>query len=285
MNAERMLERFLEYVRIDTTAQPDATDYPSSPAQLDLGKLLVEHLKAMGIADAEQDEYGIVMGTLESNLAADVPVVAFCSHIDTSPETSGANIQPQVIRDYAGGDITLPGDTSKVIRVADNPELDDLVGKTLITTDGTTLLGGDDKAGIAVIMELLSHLMETPEIKHGRLRVCFSCDEEIGHGTDHIDLGKLAADVCYTLDGQGANEIDVETFSADQAVVTIRGVNIHPAIAKDRMTNAVRVAADFVSRLPRRTLSPGDDRKAPRLPASVRDRRGRGRGGVEDPAA
>jgi tripeptide aminopeptidase len=223
---------------------------------MELGKILVEELLELGLSDAAQDEFGIVMGTLPATVGGKVPVVAFCSHLDTSPETSGTNVKPQVILDYRGGDIVLPADTTKVIEVAENPELNELVGKTLITSDGTTLLGGDDKAGIAVIMETLAWLAEHPEVKHGPIRVCFTCDEETGHGVDHIDLEQLGADVCYTLDGQGSNSIDVETFSADQAIVTIRGVNIHPAIAKDRMTNAVRVAADFVSRLPRRTLSP-----------------------------
>jgi tripeptide aminopeptidase len=256
MNADRLLQRFLDYVRIDTTAQPDAGRYPSSPGQLELGKLLVKQLREIGIADASQDEHGIVLGTLPSTVPGDAPVVAFCSHLDTSPETSGANVQPQVIRNYPGGDIVLPGDTSKVIRVAENPELDALVGRTLITSDGTTLLGGDDKAGISVIMETIAFLAEHPERRHGPIRVCFSCDEEIGHGVDYIDLGRLGATVCYTLDGPAADAIDVETFSADQAVVTIRGVNTHPAIAKGRMTNAVRAAADFISRLPRLAQSP-----------------------------
>lgn len=176
--------------------------------------------------------------------------------MDTSPETSGANVQPQVLRNYPGGDLVLPGNPSRVIRVADNPELERLVGRTLITTDGTTLLGADDKAGVAAIMEAAAWLIEHPEIGHGPVRLCFSCDEEIGHGVDHIDLTELGAVACYTLDGQGANDIDVETFSADMAIVTIQGVNLHPSIAKGRMTNAVRVAADFLGRLPRHTLSP-----------------------------
>ncbi|MBN1589399.1 MAG: peptidase T [Pirellulales bacterium] len=256
MNADRLLERFLKYVQIDTTARPDAAEYPSSSGQLALGKVLVDELRALGIADAQQDEHGIVLGTLPASVEGERPVVALCAHLDTSPETSGENIRPQVIRDYPGGDITLPADPAKVIRVADNPELSDLIGRTLITTDGTTLLGGDDKAGVAVIMETIAWLGEHPELRHGPIRVCFTCDEEIGHGTDHIDLARLGATVCYTLDGQGANTIDVETFSADLAIVTIRGVNIHPGNAKNRMTNAVRVAADFVASLPRRTLSP-----------------------------
>jgi tripeptide aminopeptidase len=193
------------------------------------------------------------MGAVPFSEAA---AIALCSHLDTSPEASGANIRPQVIEGYAGGDVVLPGDKSRVIRVADNPELDSLRGRTLITSDGTTLLGADDKAGVAIIMETAAWLIEHPEIAHGPVRICFTCDEEIGHGVDKLDLKEIGAAACYTLDGHGSGEIDVETFSADQAVVTVHGVNIHPSIAKGRMTNAVRVAAEFVARLPHATLSP-----------------------------
>ncbi|HEY2881131.1 MAG TPA: peptidase T, partial [Pirellulales bacterium] len=181
---------------------------------------------------------------------------AFNSHVDTSPETTGANVKPQVVRNYDGRDLPLQGNREKIIRVADNPELNQLHGRTIITSDGNTLLGADDKAGLAVIMELAAHLQEQPEISHGPVRVLFTCDEEIGHGVDHVDLKKLNAVACYTLDGHGANEIDVETFSADLAIVTVRGVNIHPSIGKGKMVNAIRVVGDFVSRLPRETLSP-----------------------------
>lgn len=256
MNADRLLERFLRYVRIETTAREEAGCYPSSPGQLELGRLLLAELKEIGLKDAEQSAEGIVTATIPATTKHAAPVIAWCAHVDTSPETSGANVRPQVVRDYDGTDLVLPADASKVIRVAENPELADLVGKTIITTDGTTLLGADDKAGVAVIMEATAHLIEQPEIPHGRIRICFTCDEEIGHGVDHIDLKKLAAVVCYTLDGPGHHDIDIETFSADLATVTVEGVNIHPAIAKDRMTNAVRVAAAFIDRLPRGGLSP-----------------------------
>ncbi len=253
---ERLLERFLRYVRIDTTACDHSDTYPSSPGQLVLGRMLKDELLEVGLADAEQTEMGIVLATIPGNVDHDAPVVALNAHVDTSPETTGANVQPQVVRHYAGGDLTLPGDASKVIRVSENSELGDLVGKTIITTDGTTLLGSDDKSGVAVIVETAAYLLEHPQIKHGPIRVCFTCDEEIGHGVDHVDLKKFGAAVCYTLDGQGASEIDTETFSADLAQVTVRGVNIHPSIAKDRMVNAIRAAADFVDRLPKDTLCP-----------------------------
>jgi tripeptide aminopeptidase len=256
MNRQRLLERFLRYVRIETTARADAEVYPSSPGQMELGRLLLAELKGMGLTDARQDRHGIVLATVPSTVDDARPAIAFCSHLDTSPETSGKNIRPQVIENYSGGDLALPGDESKVIRVADNPELPALRGRTIITSDGTTLLGADDKAGVAIIMETVEWLCEHAEICHGPIRICFTCDEEIGRGVDKLDLAEIGAVVCYTLDGHAAGEIDVETFSADLAVVTIHGVNIHPSIAKGRMTNAVRAAAAFIGRLPRDELSP-----------------------------
>lgn len=256
MNAERLLARFLQYVQMDTTANETTESYPSSPGQRELGALLVRQLQELGLADAHQDGHGLVWATIPATVAGDVPVVAFNAHLDTSPETSGANVKPQLIRNYGGGDIVLPGDPRQVIRVAENPALQELHGATLITSDGTTLLGSDDKAGIAVIMETAAHLRERPDIRHGPVRILFTCDEEIGRGTKHVDLDELGAHVCYTLDGSGAGEIDVETFSADLAIVTFRGVNIHPSIAKGRMINAVRALSDFIARLPRDRLSP-----------------------------
>lgn len=262
INAARLLDRFLRYVRVDTTAGTPGGAYPSSPGQLALGRIVLDELRAIGLADARQDEHGIVLATLPATCRRETPVIAFNAHFDTSPETTGANVRPQVWRDYAGGDLTLPGDPAQVIRVASNPELRDLIGQTLITSDGTTLLGADDKAGLAVIMEAIAWLAEHPHVEHGPLRVLFTCDEEIGHGVDHVDIAALGATVCYTLDGSGRDEIDVETFSADLATITVHGVNIHPSIAKGRMINAVRVAGDFLARLPRE-LSPEatDDRQ------------------------
>lgn len=251
MNPARLLERFLRYVRIDTTANPDTDEYPSSPGQWDLGKLLVAELKASGVADAHQDDKAIVWGTIPANNGKSGPAIAFNAHLDTSPETTGKNVNPQVIRQYPGGDISLPANKSQVIRVADNPELTKLVGKTLVTTDGNTLLGADDKSGIAVIMELVDSLREDPSILHGPVKVLFTCDEEIGRGVKHVDLKKLGSIVGYTLDGAATGELDVETFSADGARVTVRGVNIHPSIGKGRMINALRGAGEFLARLPR----------------------------------
>lgn len=262
MNRDRLLQRFLRYVRIDTTAREGVDEYPSSVGQWELGRVVLGELKGMGLADAAQDEYAIVIATLPANgsrskeKGSSQTVVAFNAHFDTSPETTGAGVRPQVIEKYDGRDLVLPGDPRQELIVASNPELAAAIGKTVITTDGTTLLGGDDKGGIAVIMELIEHLVEHPEVPRPTINVCFTCDEEIGRGVDHVDIAKLGATVCYTLDGRGAGELDVETFSADLATVTVRGVNIHPSMAKGRMVNAIRAAADFVERLPRGSLSP-----------------------------
>ncbi len=250
-----LLDRFLRYVRIDTKADEKSITYPSSPGQLVLGAMLRDELLAMGVKDATQNEHGLVFATVPGNVPG-APVIAFNSHVDTNPENSGKDVNPQVIRGYKGGDITLPKDASKVIRVADNPELKELVGKTIITTDGTTLLGADDKAGLAVIMEAARIMMENPSIPHGPVRVVFTCDEEIGFGVKHLDPSQIGAVVAYTLDGMGAGEIEDETFSADAATVTVTGVNIHPSIGKGRMVNALRLASMFIDRLPKRHMSP-----------------------------
>jgi tripeptide aminopeptidase len=256
MMMDTLLDRFCRYVRIHTQADETATTYPSTPGQLELGRLLEQELRDMGLRDAAQDENGIVLATIPATVKHAAPTIAWIAHVDTSPETSGLNVKPIVHSPYDGGDIVLPGDPSRIVRVADNPELVPLKGKTLVTTDGTTLLGADDKAGVAVIMEAAKQLLARPDVPHGPIRVCFTCDEEIGRGVDHLDLKKLGAHVGYTLDGGGEGEIDGETFSADLAVVTVRGVNIHPSIGKGRMVNAVRLAGLFLDRLPRQCLSP-----------------------------
>jgi tripeptide aminopeptidase len=255
VSTHTLLDRFCRYCRIDTQSDEASTSYPSTPGQLVLGRLLAEELRAMGYADARQNEHGYVFATIPGNVPG-APTVAFNAHVDTSPETSGKNVDPQIHRNYPGGDIVLPKDPSKVIRAADNPELAALLGKTIITTDGTTLLGGDDKAGVAVIMELARILAENTAIPHGPIRVVFTCDEEIGKGVLHLDPAEIAADVAYTLDGSGSGEIEEETFSADKATVTVTGVNIHPALGFGRMTNAVRLLAKFLDRLPQRGLTP-----------------------------
>ncbi len=256
MNAERMLQRFLRYVAIDTQADDAAGGYPSSPGQGELGRLLVAELRAMGLEQVVHDEHGLVWATLPATIDRSAPVIAWNAHLDTSPEASGAQVKPQVIRGYPGGDILLPGDSQQVIRVADNTELANLIGCTLVTTDGTTLLGADDKAGVAVIMEATAYLAAHPEMAHGPIKILFTCDEEIGQGVSHVDVHQLGATACYTLDGHGSGEIDIETFSADLATVRVLGVNIHPSIAKGRMVNAIRGAAAFIEGLPQEAMSP-----------------------------
>jgi tripeptide aminopeptidase len=252
---DSLLERFCRYVRIDTQADERSTTYPSSPGQLQLGRMLTEELQAMGLRDAAQSQFGIVTATVPATVRHAAPTTAWIAHVDTSPETSGKNVKPIVHRNYDGGDLVLLGDSSKVLRGSD-PELSRCKGKTVITTDGTTLLGSDDKSGVAVIVEAAGYLLAHPEISHGPVRVCFTCDEEIGHGVDHLDLKHLGADAAYTLDGGGVGEIDGETFSADLAVVTITGVNIHPSIGKGRMVNAIRLAGALLERMPWLALAP-----------------------------
>ena len=254
LRTDRLLERFLRYVRIDTAADPYSSTYPSSDKQLILGKLLAAELTTMGIDDVRFTSDGLVIATVPATSDGDLPVVAAVAHVDTSPEAPSDQVNPQVIENYSGGDIPLS--SGAVITVAGCRELEQMIGETLITTDGNTLLGGDDKAGVAIIMEVAHTLMEHPEIPHGPLRVVMTCDEEIGHGTDKIDLQELDATVAYTIDGGGRGQIDVETFSADAITVTFTGHNIHPAIAKDRMVNSIRAAALFVESLPRHEETP-----------------------------
>ena len=251
-----LLDRFCRYVRIHTEAAEGSSTYPSSPGQWDLAKLLLGELKAFGLADATINEFGIVTATLPATVPHATPVIAWFAHMDTSPETSGKNVKPVIHAKYDGRDIVLPADPSRVIRREDSPELANCIGKTVITTDGTTLLGADNKAGIAVIMETVPYLLQNQSIPHGAVKICFTCDEEIGHGVDHVDVPKLGAVVGYTLDGAAQAEIEGETFSGDKATVTIRGKNIHPSIAKGRMVNAVRLAGMFIDRLPASILSP-----------------------------
>jgi tripeptide aminopeptidase len=252
---DSLLDRFCRYVRVDTTAVEDAPAYPSSPGQLVLGRMLAAELEQMQLRDVRQDENGIVIGTIPGRIR-EAPIVAWVAHLDTSPEASGAGVNPVVHRSYDGGDIALPGDPTRVIRVAETTGLAELRGKTLITSDGTTLLGADDKAGVAIIMETAARLMARLERPHGDLRVVFTCDEEVGHGVDKIDLGVIGARIAYTLDGEGCAIIEDETFSADLATVTIHGRNIHPGLACGKMINSIRLAGQFLDRLPWHRLAP-----------------------------
>jgi tripeptide aminopeptidase len=248
--------RFLRYVRIDTQSDPDSATCPSTAKQRDLGKLLVDELQTMGISDAHLDEYCYVYATIPSNTTKQVPVICFCSHMDTSPDCTGKDVKPQVHRNYQGADIILSGDPNQVIRTADHPELLNQIGKDVVTTDGTTLLGADNKAGIAEIMDAAQYLMEHPEVKHGAIRILFTPDEEIGRGVDKVDMKKLGADYGYTIDGETLGHIEDETFSADSVIVEVFGYSTHPGFAKGKMQSAVKIASQIIGSLPRDRQSP-----------------------------
>jgi tripeptide aminopeptidase len=249
-------ERFLRYVVIDTQSDPASPTCPSTEKQMDLGRLLARELQEIGLADAHLDEHGYVYATIPGNTDKRVPVICFCSHMDTSPDCTGTNVKPQILRNYRGGDIVLPADASQIIRAADHPALGDQIGNDIITTDGTTLLGADNKAGIAEIMDAARFLLQNPQIKHGAIKILFTPDEEIGRGVDRVDLKKLGADFAYTIDGETAGNIEDETFSADGVTITIEGVSTHPGFAKGKMEHAIKIAAAVVERLPKDTCSP-----------------------------
>jgi tripeptide aminopeptidase len=249
-------ERFLRYVVIDTQSDPASPTCPSTEKQKDLGRLLAAELQAMGLADAHLDSHGYVYATIPANTPKKVPVICFCSHMDTSPDCTGKGVKPQIVKNYRGGDIVLPADSTQVIRAAEHPALSDQIGHDIITTDGTTLLGADNKAGIAEIMDAAQFLIDNPQIKHGAIKILFTPDEEIGRGVDKVDLKKLGADFAYTMDGETAGNIEDETFSADGATVIIEGVSTHPGFAKGKMEHAIKIAAAIVDRLPKGTCSP-----------------------------
>ena len=244
-------ERFLRYVAIDTQSDPASKAQPSTEKQKDLARLLVEELKEIGIADAHMDEHGNVYATVPANTDKQVPVICFCAHVDTAPDFTGKGVKPQIVEGYAGGHIALPADATRIIKVADHPALADQIGHDVITTDGTTLLGADDKAGVAEIVAAAQILIQDPEIKHGKIRLLFTTDEEIGRGVDKVDLDKLGAEFAYTMDGSTAGSIENETFSADRVDIDITGVAIHPGFAKDRMEHATKIAAAIIDRLPK----------------------------------
>ncbi|APG11559.1 peptidase T [Bradyrhizobium japonicum] len=249
-------ERFLRYVTIDTQSDPESPASPSTEKQKDLGRVLAAELKAMGVADAHLDDFGYVYGTIPANTDKKVPVICFCSHMDTSPDVTGKDVKPQLVKDYRGGDITLPGDTSQVIRFTEHPALKNQIGNDIITTDGTTLLGADNKAGVAEIMDAAHFFINNPDVKHGTIKILFTPDEEIGRGVDNVDLKKLGADFGYTMDGESAGSVEDETFSADGATITINGVSAHPGYAKGKMEHAIKIAAAIVERLPKEGCSP-----------------------------
>ncbi|MCP3466033.1 MULTISPECIES: peptidase T [unclassified Bradyrhizobium] len=249
-------ERFLRYVTIDTQSDPESPTSPSTEKQKDLGRVLVTELREMGVEDAHLDDYGYVYATIPSNTDKKVPVICFCSHMDTSPDCSGKDVKPQVVKNYRGGDITLSADPTQVIRFAEHPALKNQIGNDIVTTDGTTLLGADNKAGVAEIMDAAHFFINNPDVKHGTIKILFTPDEEIGRGVDNVDLKKLGADFGYTMDGESAGSVEDETFSADGATITITGVSAHPGYAKGKMEHAIKIAAAIVERLPREGCSP-----------------------------
>jgi tripeptide aminopeptidase len=254
--AHTVTERFLRYVVIDTQSDPASPSCPSTEKQKDLGRLLVKELLEIGLSDAHLDEHGYVYATIEANTDKRVPVICFCSHMDTSPDCTGKDVKPQIVKDYRGGDIVLPADPTQIIRVLDNPALADQIGNDIVTTDGTTLLGADNKAGLAEIMDAAYFLLNNLQVKHGTIKILFTPDEEIGRGVDKVDLKKLGADFAYTIDGETAGNIEDETFSADGVTLTIEGVSTHPGFAKGKMEHATKIASAIVARLPKDTCSP-----------------------------
>jgi tripeptide aminopeptidase len=251
------VDRFLRYVKVDTQSKEGSESYPSTPGQLDLLRMLVDELQELGIQDAVMDENGYVFATIPATTKKkDVPVIGFIAHVDTSPEMSGKDVKPIVHENYQGQELVLPDDPAAVVRPEDNPELPKQIGNDLITASGTTLLGADNKAGVAEIVGAAEYLLAHPEIKHGPIRIGFTPDEEIGQGTKFFDVERFGACYAYTVDGESLGEIQMETFSADSAVATFIGCNTHPGFAKGRMVNAIKLAADFIQRLPRKDLSP-----------------------------
>ncbi|HCN82009.1 MAG TPA: peptidase T [Sphingobacteriaceae bacterium] len=250
-----VLDRFLRYVVVDTQSDPYSDTFPSTLKQKDLGRILVKELTEIGI-EAELDEYGYVYATIPANSEKEVPVICFCSHMDTSPDSSGTNVKPIVHKNYQGQDIILPDDKSQAIRLKDHPDLKNQIGNDIVTASGNTLLGADNKAGLAEIMDAANFLTKHPEVKHGIIKILFTPDEEIGRGVDKADLKKLGADYGYTIDGETAGSIENETFSADAAILTVKGVSSHPGFAKGKMESAIKIASHIVASLPKEKLSP-----------------------------
>jgi tripeptide aminopeptidase len=249
-------EKFLEYVKVDTQSDEESTSYPSTDKQKNLSSLLAKELKAMGLEDAHMDEWGYVMATIPSNTNKNVPAIGFISHVDTSPAVTGANVNPVIHENYQGGDIKLTKDTSQIIKASENPDLANMIGYDIITTDGTTLLGADNKAGVAEIMDAVNYFLSHHEVKHGPIKIGFTPDEEVGRGTEKFDVKKFGAKFAYTVDGQSRGEVETESFSADAVVIKFYGKNIHPGYAKGIMINSMKIAASFIESLPKDKLSP-----------------------------
>jgi tripeptide aminopeptidase len=250
------VEKFLKYVKYDTQSDDNSESFPSTEKQKVLSNELAKELKEMGLTDAAADEYGYVMATLPSNSNKNVPTIGFIAHVDTSPAVTGANVNPVIHKNYQGGDIILPNDKSQVITVENNPDLKNMTGFDIITTDGTTLLGADNKAGVAEIMDAVNYFLQHPEVKHGDVKVCFTPDEEVGRGTEKFDVKKFGAEYAYTVDGSSRGEVETETFCADGVTIKFFGRNIHPGYAKGKMINSVKIAARMIELLPKDKLSP-----------------------------
>ncbi|TAH63031.1 MAG: peptidase T [Gottschalkiaceae bacterium] len=246
----KVVDKFLRYIKIDTKSEFDSADFPSTKSQFNLAKLLVEELKALGLDDASVDENCYVMATLPANINKEVPTIGFIAHMDTSPDMSGENVNPQIIQDYNGKDIVLNKKNNVILSPKDFPELNTYIGKTLITTDGTTLLGADDKAGIAEIMTVIEYLVQNPHMEHGAIKVAFTPDEEVGRGADYFNVDKFGADFAYTVDGGELGELEYENFNAAGVKLTIYGRNVHPGASKNKMINSMEIAMELNSLLP-----------------------------------
>ncbi len=252
-----VLDRFLRYVQIDTQSDPQSESFPSTAKQRDLSNLLVVELQQLGVADGHLDEHGYVYATIPSNSNKEnIPVICFCSHVDTSPDVTGASVKPIVHKNWDGTDIVLPDDTTQVLRIGELNDLDNQIGNDIVTASGTTLLGADNKAGVAEIMAAAEYLMSHPEVKHGAIRILFTPDEEVGRGTEQVDLKKLGAQYGYTVDGEAVGTLEDETFSADGVKITITGVSTHPGYAFGKLENALKIAGDILAALPKDSLSP-----------------------------
>jgi len=257
INKEALTERFMRYVMVDTQSDPESNSFPTTEKQKDLSRILFEELKQMGLQDVETNEFGYVYATIPANSdKKNIPVICFCSHVDTAPDCSGTNVKPLLHKNYTGADIVLPDDATQVLRKADSAYLENHIGADIITASGNTLLGADDKSGVAVIMQAAQYFMSNPSVKHGKIRIVFTPDEEVGKGTAKIDMKKLGAEFGYTLDGGEAGSMEDETFSADGASIIIHGVIAHPGYAKDKLVNAIKIAGAVLEALPKNEWSP-----------------------------
>ena len=256
-------DRFVKYAKIDTQSDPTSSTCPSTEKQKNLGNVLVDELKQMGISDAVMDEHGYIYATLESNTNKKVPIICFCSHMDTSPDCSGTNVNPVIHKNYNGQDLVLPNDKTQIIRFSEHPALAAQIGNDIVTADGTTLLGADNKAGIAEIMDAANYLVQHPEVKHGKIRLLFTPDEEIGRGADKVNIKKLGADFGYTMDGETLGHVENETFSADSVTIKIKGFPTHPGFAKDKMQHAIKIAAEIVNKIPKDKTPETTEKKQP----------------------